>query len=218
MTRHPRHRATAGTVAPAAGRSSRREAQKTAVDRGPRDPGVLTAAGALALVCALAFWNSFRAELILDNIPIIVQDPRLKTTEWSSLRAILAFNYWWPTGDSNLYRPLTTLTYWFNYSVLGNGANPAGYHAVNLLLHWMNAVLAFLLVRGVAGPPDQRIRGRAGGAGREVDGFLPPRPRGRRRVLAAGGPRAGPSSTPLRSRRAPRAGTAAQYRCPWADC
>jgi len=114
-------------------------------------PGARFAAVALALVTALAYWNSFRAELILDNIPIIVQDPRLKTTEWSSLRAILAFNYWWPTGDSNLYRPLTTLTYWFNYSVLGNGASPAGYHAVNLLLHGLNAVLAFLLVRGVAG-------------------------------------------------------------------
>ncbi|MCX6550589.1 MAG: DUF1736 domain-containing protein [Acidobacteria bacterium] len=107
--------------------------------------------GALALVSGLAFWNSFGAGLILDNIPIILQDTRLRTVGWQSVHDILTHDYWWPTGDSNLYRPLSTLSYWFNYSVLGNGANPAGYHAVNLLLHWLNTVLAFLLVRGVTG-------------------------------------------------------------------
>ena len=105
----------------------------------------------LAAVCGLAYWNIFRAELILDNIPIILQDTRLRSADWRSVREILARNYWWPSGDSDLYRPLTTLSYWFNYSVLGGGQNPAGYHAVNLLLHWLNAVLAFLLARAVTG-------------------------------------------------------------------
>jgi tetratricopeptide (TPR) repeat protein len=108
-------------------------------------------AGVLAVVCGLAYWNSFRAALILDNVPIILQDIRLRAVDWRSVRDILTLNYWWPTGDSNLYRPLTTLSYWFNYSVLGGGQNPTGYHAVNLLLHWLNTVLAFLLVRGVTG-------------------------------------------------------------------
>ena len=102
-------------------------------------------------MCGLAFWNSFRAGLILDNIPIILQDPRLRTVGWQSVHDILTHDYWWPSGDSNLYRPFSTLSYWFNYSVLGGGGNPAGYHAVNLLLHWLNTVLAFLLVRGVTG-------------------------------------------------------------------
>ena len=114
-------------------------------------PELPLAAGALAVVCGLAYWNSFRAGLILDNTPIILYDTRLKTIAWRSIRDILTHNYWWPTGDSDLYRPLTTLSYWFNYSVLGGGGSPAGYHAVNLLLHWLNTVLAFLLVRAVSG-------------------------------------------------------------------
>ncbi|MCU0255527.1 MAG: DUF1736 domain-containing protein [Vicinamibacterales bacterium] len=105
----------------------------------------------LAVVCGLAYWNIFRAELILDNVPIVLQDTRLRAIDWRSVRDILTLNYWWPTGDSDLYRPLTTLSYWFNYSVLGGGPDPTGYHAMNLLLHWLNTVLAFLLVRGVTG-------------------------------------------------------------------
>jgi tetratricopeptide (TPR) repeat protein len=107
------------------------------------------AAGLLAVVCAVAYWNSLRAEFLLDNQSIILQDPRLRAVDWHSVRNIFAFNYWWPTFESDLFRPLTTLSYWFNYSVLGNGENPFGYHAVNLLLHWTNAVLAFALVRTV---------------------------------------------------------------------
>jgi tetratricopeptide (TPR) repeat protein len=115
-------------------------------------PGrVPLAAGALALVCALAYWNSFSAGLILDNIPIVLQDPRLRSAGWQNIRDIFTHGYWWPSGDSNLYRPLTTLTYWLNYTVLGGAEHPAGYHAVNLLLHWANALLAFALVRGVTG-------------------------------------------------------------------
>ena len=40
---------------------------------------------------------------------------------------------------------VTTLTYLFNYAVLGNAHNPTGYHWINLLLHWINASLVYLL-------------------------------------------------------------------------
>ena len=111
------------------------------------------AAGILALVCLAAYWNSFRAELLLDNQTIILKDPRLASASWQSVRDIFDHHYWWPSLESYLYRPLTTLSYWFNYSVFGNGASPAGYHAVNLLLHAVNALLVFALVRGVSGRP-----------------------------------------------------------------
>ena len=111
------------------------------------------AAGVLALVCLAAYWNSFRAEFLLDNQTIILKDPRLTTVGWQSVRDIFAYHYWWPSLESHLYRPLTTLTYWLNYSVFGNGVRPAGYHAVNLLLHWLNAALVFSLVRAVSGRP-----------------------------------------------------------------
>ena len=107
------------------------------------------AAGMLACVCLVADWNSFRAGFLLDNQAILLNDPRLAVADWQRVRDIFAHHYWWPSLESHLYRPLTTLTYWFNYSVLGNGGNPFGYHAVNLLLHWINATFVFALVRGI---------------------------------------------------------------------
>jgi tetratricopeptide (TPR) repeat protein len=38
----------------------------------------------------------------------------------------------------------------FNYAILGNGARPAGYHVINLLLHALNVALAYGVVRRVA--------------------------------------------------------------------
>ncbi len=111
------------------------------------------AAGLLALVCVLAFWNSFRAEFLLDNQTLILNDPRLRAVAWQNVQQILTHDYWWPALNSDLFRPLTTISYWFNYSVLGSGGDPAGYHAVNLLLHWLNATLVFALVRSVSRAP-----------------------------------------------------------------
>jgi tetratricopeptide (TPR) repeat protein len=111
------------------------------------------AAALLALVCILAYWNSFRAELLLDNQTIILKDTRLRMMEWRAVWDIFRFPYWWPSFETDLFRPITTLSYWFNFSVLGNGESPFGYHAVNLLLHWSNALLVFSLVRTVTGRP-----------------------------------------------------------------
>jgi tetratricopeptide (TPR) repeat protein len=111
------------------------------------------AAALLAAVCLVAYWNSFRAQFLLDSQTVILSDPRLRSVEWQSIWDIFTRQYWWPSLESRLFRPLTTLSYWFNYSVLGNGENPFGYHAVNLLAHWVNAVLAFSLVRAVTRRP-----------------------------------------------------------------
>ena len=111
------------------------------------------AAAVLGLACLAAYSNSFRAELLLDNQTIILRDPRLTAASWQNVWDIFTRHYWWPSLESHLFRPLTTLSYWFNYSVLGNGAHPPGYHAVNLLLHWVNATLAFALVRAVTRRP-----------------------------------------------------------------
>ncbi len=139
---------------PSVERSGQRpRVQKLAPTPAIRRLALPAAAVVLAAVCVLAYWNSFRAELLLDNQPIILQDTRLRSMDWQSVRNIFAFNYWWPSFESDLYRPLTTLSYWFNYCVLGNAEQPFGYHAVNMLLHGTNAVLVFILVRGLTGKP-----------------------------------------------------------------
>jgi len=64
----------------------------------------------------------------------------------ANLDLILRRPYWWPIAETPLYRPLTTLSYLLNYSVLGHGDQPFGYHAANLALHIVNVWLLFALV------------------------------------------------------------------------
>jgi tetratricopeptide (TPR) repeat protein len=101
---------------------------------------------ALGLVTLLTYSNSFEAGLTLDNKVVLAQDPRIREWNGQNLRLIFQENYWWPYAASDLYRPLTTLSYLINYAVLGNGARVAGYHWVNFLLHWANAWLVLVIL------------------------------------------------------------------------
>ena len=101
----------------------------------------------LTLVVLLAYANSFGAGFTLDNQGLILNDPRIHTASSENLARIFQHTYWWPTGESGLYRPVTTLSYLFNYAVLGNGGDPAGYHWINFLLHAGNVLLLWILAR-----------------------------------------------------------------------
>ncbi|HEY1493689.1 MAG TPA: tetratricopeptide repeat protein [Candidatus Solibacter sp.] len=107
---------------------------------------------ALCLLTLIAWSNSFTAGFALDNRGLILEDSRIRDASPENLALILQHTYWWPYGESGLYRPLTTLSYLFNYAILGNGASPAGYHWINLLLHAANVLLVFALARRFAGP------------------------------------------------------------------
>jgi protein O-mannosyl-transferase len=105
----------------------------------------LLAALAVCTIALLAYSDSFRSGFVLDNRPLILQDPRLSQATSSNVELILQHSYWWPTAESSLYRPFTTLSYLVNYSVLGEHDHPAGYHWFNFFLHALNTVLLFLL-------------------------------------------------------------------------
>jgi hypothetical protein len=105
------------------------------------------AGAVLCAVTALAYVNSFASGFVLDNRGILLQDPRVHEATAENLRLIFQHTYWWPYGESGLYRPLTTLTYLFNYAILGNGDRAAGYHWINLLLHMANVLLVYVLAR-----------------------------------------------------------------------
>ena len=100
---------------------------------------------ALCAVTLLAYSNSFSAGFAFDNNGLLLQDPRLREATAQNIGLIFQRTYWWPYGESGLYRPLTTLTYLFNYSILGNGDQPAGYHWINFLLHAGNVLLVYAL-------------------------------------------------------------------------
>jgi protein O-mannosyl-transferase len=91
----------------------------------------------------LVFANSLTGALIFDSKGLIVDDTRVHVASGENIGLILRHSYWWHKGPSGLYRPLTTLSYLFNYAVLGNGQDPEGYHALNLALHTFNVLLVY---------------------------------------------------------------------------
>jgi protein O-mannosyl-transferase len=110
----------------------------------------LTVALALGFVVGLSYSSAFRAAefpggFALDNKFIILEDPRLRSATKENVRLIFTQDYWWPKGIAGLYRPVTTLSYLFNYAVLGNKDHAIGYVIISVLLHWANAVLVYFL-------------------------------------------------------------------------
>ncbi len=96
----------------------------------------------------LAIYAGMAAEeLAFDNAFILKQDSRLRVFSAESLVQIFQHDYWWGSMASNLYRPLTTVMFWFEYSFFGYGASPLGYQIANALFHWGNALLVCLLAR-----------------------------------------------------------------------
>jgi tetratricopeptide (TPR) repeat protein len=113
----------------------------------PKGGRSVYAAATLALITLLAYSNSFSAGFVYDNAFLLLQDPRLRELSGENIRLIFQHTYWWPTSESGLYRPFTTLSYLFNYAVLGNAHQPAGYHVINFLLHLGNVFLVYALMR-----------------------------------------------------------------------
>jgi hypothetical protein len=97
-------------------------------------------------VCALAAYsNSFHAGLVFDSQRAILADSRVQAATAENAHLIWIQDYWAGTGSGALYRPLTTFSYLWNFAILGDGPNPAGYHWVNFALHAANMALAYLL-------------------------------------------------------------------------
>src|ERR1035437_8205731 len=105
----------------------------------------------LCLLTLAAYSNSFGAGFAMDNRGLILQDARVHAATAENLDLIFGHTYWWPYGESGLFRPFTTLSYLFNYAILGNGDHPAGYHWINFLMHAANVLLVYALGLRLAG-------------------------------------------------------------------
>jgi protein O-mannosyl-transferase len=92
-----------------------------------------------------AYSSCFDAGFVYDNESAILEDARVHEATLANVHRILTESYWVNQPSTDLYRPLTTLSYLLNYAMLGNGTNPAGYHWVNLLLHLANVSLVYAL-------------------------------------------------------------------------
>jgi tetratricopeptide (TPR) repeat protein len=138
-------------------RTREREVQREK-KKGQPDSGAMTVISAtvqrarrhalpLALVIGLTFLayaNSLHSPFLVDNTEIVLNDTRVHSVTAEHVHRIFTQQYW-ETFNNGLYRPLTTLSFLFNYAVLDNGTDPFGYHCCNFVLHAVNIVLVYLL-------------------------------------------------------------------------
>lgn len=103
------------------------------------------------LILAAGLWayhNSFSVPFLLDDEPFIVDNPHLR----SPLTAVALLP---PRGDSS-WRPVLMLSLAANYAL--GGLDVRGYHAVNLAIHLLAALLLYGLVRRTLGTIRLRAR------------------------------------------------------------
>lgn len=124
---------------------------KPAKPPAPPTPTQWKARAALVAIALAAYANSFSSGLVQDAKALLTLDDRIRALTAHNLQLIFEKTYWWPKTADGLYRPIATLSLLFNYALLGGGQNPAGYHAVNFLLHAGNALLVYALARRLLG-------------------------------------------------------------------
>lgn len=94
----------------------------------------------LILLGLLVFWPSVRFDFVNWDDPAYLEHNELiKGWSWQNLKGIAT------EVVTRNYAPLTIFSFLIEHSIWG--LNPAGYHFTNIVLHAINGVLVFLLIR-----------------------------------------------------------------------
>jgi tetratricopeptide (TPR) repeat protein len=101
-------------------------------------PGVV-----IALLVIIAYLPALRGQFIWDDDFHV-----LKTASLRSLSGL--WRIWFQPGATQQYYPLTYSSFWIDYHLWG--LNPPPYHAENILLHALNAVLVWRILRRLEVP------------------------------------------------------------------
>jgi tetratricopeptide (TPR) repeat protein len=104
--------------------------------RRPRSWGTVAVVAILLAAGAAAYSNSFRGPFILDDLKLIPDNPALRG-DWSPWHLAFSSNF--------RTRPVIALTVAMNYAL--GGLDVRGYHAVNLVIHLLAALVLFGVVR-----------------------------------------------------------------------
>jgi tetratricopeptide (TPR) repeat protein len=104
---------------------------------------ILLGAGLILLVTLTAYIPVMRAGYIWDDELHVTRNPNLRTGEG-------LWRIWFDVGAVPQYYPLVHTSFWMEYHLWQ--LHPLGYHLVNILLHGLNAVLIWALLRRLSVP------------------------------------------------------------------
>lgn len=100
-------------------------------------------------ISALLYGNSLYGDFIYDDE---IFSPRAELRDWRHLDDLWLEPYVHDNPGSGLYRPLSIFTLSLNYVAFGE--SPVSFHAANILLHGLVALLLFLVTKRLAGRDD----------------------------------------------------------------
>ncbi len=104
--------------------------------------GVSAGAAIIALAVFLVYLPSLSGGFILDDDDLVTDNPLIKASD--------GLYHFWCTSIPTDYWPATSATLWIEWRLWG--MNPAGYHVTNVLLHFVEAMLVWLILRKLAIP------------------------------------------------------------------
>jgi tetratricopeptide (TPR) repeat protein len=118
--------------------------------------------GSLLILALLSSWTALRCEFVSDDVAFLVNNVNLDSL--SDIPALYGRSMWRSAGAAGLggelYRPLP-LTLWC-VLVSAGASEPVVFHGLNLLLHMLNTVLIWCLLRRLL---DERLHAAWVGAG-----------------------------------------------------
>ena len=97
----------------------------------------LVGAGLIVLVTLLVYLPAVRAGFVWDDNRYLTANTFVQSAQ--------GLPHIWFSGDTRDFYPVLYSSFWLEWRLWG--ANPLGYHLVNILLHAANAVLVWLLLR-----------------------------------------------------------------------
>jgi tetratricopeptide (TPR) repeat protein len=113
--------------------------KRQVVNEHPRvDRLLIAGAVAIALMTLAAYWPAIHGGFIWDDDAYLTQNPLITAPDGLA-------RIWFSTEQTSQYFPLVYTTFRMEHALWG--MNPIGYHAVNVLLHILSALLLWTLLR-----------------------------------------------------------------------
>ncbi|MFY9222343.1 MAG: hypothetical protein WAQ98_06730, partial [Blastocatellia bacterium] len=100
-------------------------------------------ASIIILVTLITFTNTLLNGFVYDDISIVQNNASINAL--SKVPNLFLQGYWGENNKNGLYRPITVVTYSLNYAI--NGLEPYGYHLVNIIIHTINSLLVYWIVK-----------------------------------------------------------------------